>query len=237
MLCFRWISARKLPPGFDLRARGWRLGADDVDIDGRDPVAVRLIDVRSIDPFDLLPPVGRHRSLVLGVGDSRERARWLTRGYGDALSWDIGLDELALRCARLLTPPWAAIRGHGRLTLDPRKRDATVDGQYLRLHPREFALLWRLSDEPGEAIPRVKLLRDVLGLTIEPRTNTLAVHICRLRRKLHTARLSHLLVTGRGDGSYALLPDGAPPLFDWRNPLDDRAISGEETLLIEEAAE
>ena len=234
MLCFRWISARPLPPGFDLRARNWRHCGDQSPDDG----CTRLVDVHSIDPFDLLPAASRNRSLVLGVGDSRDRARWLMRGYGDAVSWDISLDELNLRCARLLVPPWAAIRRHGRLKLDPRKRDAAVGGHYLRLHPREFALLWRLSDEPGDAVPRAVMLRDVLGLTIEPRTNALAVHVCRLRKKLHTARLSHLLVTGPRGGSYALMPDAeAPPMFDWRNPLDDSSDSGEEMALIEEAAE
>ena len=86
-----------------------------------------------------------------------------------------------------------------------------MDGRRLRLYPREFALLWRLSLEPGATVPRAELLHDVLGLTIEPGTNALAVHICRLRKKLHAARLSHLLVTGPGDGSYALLVDADAP--------------------------
>ena len=217
-----------------MRARGWRLcGEGECGAD-----CIRLIDAVSIDPFDLLPVARRNRSLVLGVPDSRVRARWLNRGYGDALAWETGLDEIAVRAERLLAPRWAAIRRHGRLELDPRRRDALADGRPLRLNPREFALLWRLSDEPGEAIPRTALLRDVLGLTIEPGTNALAVHICRLRKKLHRARLSHLLVTGAGDGSYALAPDSeARRLFDWRNPLDDRCVSGEEMALIEEAAE
>ena len=234
MLCFRWISARALPPGFDLRARNWRLCGDGSPEHG----CARLIDVHSVDPFDLLPLASWHRSLVLGVADSRERARWLTRGYGDALACDVGLEELDLRCARLLGTRWGALRRHGRLELDPRQRDVLADGRFLRLHPREFALLWRLAEEPGELVPRADLLRDVLGLTIEPRTNALAVHVCRLRKKLHTVRLSHLLVTGSSGGSYALMPDaGAPPLFAWRNPLDDAGVSGEEMALIEEAAE
>ena len=233
MLCFRWISARPLPPGFDLRARNWRL----CEGEGSDTECARLIDVLSGDPFALLPPASRRRSLMLGVADSRERARWLTRGYGDALSWNISLDELALRAMRLLRPSWAAIRHHGRFALDPRKRDVAVGGRYLRLLPREFALIWRLSDEPGDLVPRADLLRDVLGLTIEPHTNALAVHVCRLRKKLHAVRLSHLLVTGPSGGSYALMPDADAPLFCWRNPLDDPAVSREEMALIEEAAE
>lgn len=234
MLCFRWVSPQQLPPAFDLRKRGWRrCGENDSDAD-----CARLIDAMSVDPFDLLAPDRRSRSLALGVADSRERARWLNRGYGDALAWETGLDEIAVRAERLILPPWAAMRRHGRLELDPRTRDASVHSRPLRLHPREFALLWRLSDEPGEAISRATLLRDVLGLTIEPGTNTLAVHVCRLRKKLHAARLSHLLVTGTSDGSYSLAFDAeAPPLFGWRNGLDEAVFSGEEISLIEEAAE
>ena len=233
MDCFRWISPQKLPPRFDLRARGWRLavGSDSDAID-----CVRLIDAQAVDTFARLPPARRSRSLALGIAESRERAVWLARGFGEALAWDTGLDEIAARAERLLTPAWAAIRRHGRLELDPVSRDAAVDGRRLRLFPREFALLWRLSEEPGTAVPRADLLHDVLGLTIEPGTNALAVHICRLRKKLHVARLSHLLVTGAGAGSYALLFDtGAPLGFGRRNALDDAGFSGEDVPLEDRA--
>jgi hypothetical protein len=81
-------------------------------------------------------------------------------------------------------------------------------------------------------VPRAALLRDVLGLGIEPRTNALAVHVCRLRKKLHLARLAHLLVTAPGEGGYALVLDPAPP----RIALDARGESGEEECALEEAA-
>ena len=132
----------------------------------------------------------------------------------------------------------SAARRHGRLALDPLARQATIDGCPLRLFPREFALLWRLSDEPGIPVSRAELLHDVLGLSIEPGTNALAVHICRLRKKLHSARLSHLLITGPGNGSYALLFDDASPRrFGLRNGLDEAGFSGEDVSLLEEAAE
>lgn len=235
MVCFRWISLRRLPAQFDLRARGWRLAPDGEPESAR---CVRIIDAQSVDPFELLPPAHRSCSLALGISDSRERALWLSRGFGDALAWETGLDEIAVRAARLVIPSWERVRSHGSLQLDPVARDGAVDGRRLRLFPREFALLWRLSDEPGVVVPRAELLHDVFGLTIEPGTNTLAVHICRLRRKLHTERLSHLLVTGSCDGGYALVLEPEPPsAFRWRNPLDDPAVSGEEMALIEEAAE
>lgn len=235
MVCFRWISPRRLPAEFDLRARGWRLAPDGEPDAAR---CVRLIDALSFDPFDLLPPARPSCSLALGIADSRERALWLWRGFGDALAWETGLDEIAARATRLVLPNWERVRSHGSLQLDPITRDVAVEGRRLRLFPREFALLWRLSEEPGVAVPRAELLHDVFGLTIEPGTNALAVHICRLRKKLHTARLSHLLVTDPCDGGYALLLEPEPPqVFGWRNGLDESGFSGEEITLIEEAAE
>lgn len=237
---FRWVSSHKLPHAFDLRARGWRLAAAG---DPETLVSADLIDVRASVAAAPHLPVRRSRSLALGIADSGERARWLAHGFGEALAWDTGLDEIAIRAGRLLTLSRVAIRRHGRLELDPLVRDAAVDGRRLRLFPREFALLWRLSEDPGAAIPRADLLHDVLGLKIEPGTNALAVHICRLRKKLHAARLSHLLVTGPGDGSYALLFDAGAPLgFGRRNALDDARFSGEDVAgedmaLLEEAAE
>ena len=235
MVCFRWISPQRLPAEFDLRERGWRLALDGEPDAAR---CVRLIDALSVDPFDLLPPAQPSCSLALGIADSRERALWLSRGFGDALAWETGLDEIAARAARLVLPNWERVRSHGSLQLDPVTRDVTVEGQRLRLFPREFALLWRLSEEPGVAVPRAELMHDVFGLTIEPGTNTLAVHICRLRKKLHAARLSHLLVTSSRDGGYSLVPESQPQSgFGWRNGLDDASDSSEEMILLEEAAE
>lgn len=237
---FRWISPLRLPPEFDLRTLGWKLAsADDRGAHGY----ARLIDGAWANPTAPLPPVLLRRSLVLGIEASRDRAAWLACGFGDALAADTGLDEIAARALRLLEPRPSTHRRHGRLMLDRLARDARIDGQGLYLNAREFALLWRLSENPGVAIPRAELLYDVLGLSIEPGTNALAVHICRLRKKLHTTRLSHLLITGPGNGSYALLLDDTPPLpFGLRNGLDEAGFSSEDDSLedgplLEEAVE
>lgn len=235
MGCFRWISPLRLPPEFDLRTLGWKLaGADD---HGAHEYA-RLVDGVRAQPAAPLPLAQLRRSLVLGIDASHERAAWLAHGFGDVLAADTGLDEIAVRARRLLDPRPSTDRRHGRLMLDRLVRDACVDGQRLYLNAREFSLLWRLSEDPGVPIPRAELLHDVLGLSIEPGTNALAVHICRLRKKLHSARLSHLLITGPGNGSYALLlGDGPPHPFGSRNGLDGAEFSGEEIGLLEEAIE
>ena len=47
------------------------------------------------------------------------------------------------------------------LELELLGREATYDGRSLNLHPREFALLWRLSETPDEPVSREALIRDV----------------------------------------------------------------------------
>jgi len=233
MHCFEWISSRALPARYDLRARGWRLGGGGC----RQDSCARLVDGTRGARSDSHCPTARRRSLVLDVSASEERAYWLARGFADVLTPDASLAELEARARRLgnhASAP-AVIRRHARLALDLSVRDALVDGLRLRLNPREFALLWRLAESPGTAVPRPALLRDVLGLRIEPQTNALAVHVCRLRKKLHIARLSHLLVTAPGDGGYALVfDDGGPGAH---LALDAVAQFGEEPEYLQEAAE
>jgi two-component system OmpR family response regulator len=95
----------------------------------------------------------------------------------------------------------------GPLLLDLIERDARCEGRRLHLHPREFALLWRLSDADGEPVGRLALLRDVWQLRHPPETNSVAVHVCRLRRKLAAVGLATLILTEPGDAGYRLMLD------------------------------
>jgi DNA-binding response OmpR family regulator len=83
----------------------------------------------------------------------------------------------------------------GPLTLDLVHRDAHCCGAWLHLHPREFALLWRLADRPGACVTRAELWRDVWRLRHLPETNSVAVHISRLRAKLAAAGCGSLVET------------------------------------------
>jgi len=99
----------------------------------------------------------------------------------------------------------------GPLLLDLQRRDCQVGGRALRLHPREFALLWRLADEPGRRVSKRSLLRDVWQLGFEPETNSLAVHVFRLRAKLAQEGLVDVVRTDPGDG-YALVVEAGNPV-------------------------
>ena len=98
-------------------------------------------------------------------------------------------------------------REAGDVTLDLFHRDGRVDDRWLALHPREFALLWRLAQQPGERLTRQQLLAEVWRIHFEPETNSLAVHVARVRAKLEPFGLGRLIGT-HPDGGYFL---DAPP--------------------------
>jgi DNA-binding response OmpR family regulator len=98
----------------------------------------------------------------------------------------------------------------GPLQLDLLAREAFVAKRALGLHPREFALLWRLAETPGEPVSPEELLHDVWRLAFKPETNSLAVHVSRLRAKLRLAGVDGLVET-TDSGAYCLLPIPGQP--------------------------
>ncbi|OGS52458.1 MAG: hypothetical protein A3J40_04030 [Erythrobacter sp. RIFCSPHIGHO2_12_FULL_63_10] len=103
-------------------------------------------------------------------------------------------------------------REAGDATLDLLHRDGRVEDRWLGLHPREFELLWRLAERPGERLTKRQLLAEVWHLHHIPETNSVAVHVARVRAKLETFGLSHILVTHPNGGYYLDAPPG-PSVF------------------------
>ena len=124
---------------------------DRMDFGGRSSGGpVRLVDARAAARRCALES---SLCLFVGVDCGRERARLLEAGCGDALPASVGLPELARRARRVAaaaTQPAAPARDRG-LTLDLLHRDARAGERWLALHPREFALLWRLAEQPRRA--------------------------------------------------------------------------------------
>lgn len=103
-------------------------------------------------------------------------------------------------------------REAGDVTLDLFHRDGRVDDRWLNLHPREFELLWRLAQEPGKPLSKQRLLAEVWRINHDPETNSLAVHVARVRAKLDAFGLSHLLLT-HPDGGYYIDTPTEPGAF------------------------
>ena len=95
----------------------------------------------------------------------------------------------------------------GEVTLDLFHRDGRVDGRWLGFHPREFELFWRLAEEPGTQVTKRQLLVEVWRINFEPETNSVAVHVARVRGKLEPFGFSGMLATHPDGGYYIDLPD------------------------------
>ena len=211
------MAAGPIPAAWDLRRLGWRL-TDGARVTGEDEAHPLLATPTGLAFAEWLALTGsaprrRARIVMLGVGDSAERARLLRLGFGDALPPAVTIEELEQRALQRAERAGLLPRHRqlGPLRLDLLSRDGMVAGRALALHPREFALLWRLGDQPGEALSPDLLLRDVWRLEFRPETNSLAVHVSRLRAKLRLAGLDGLIET-LPDGAYRLAMPCSPAL-------------------------
>lgn len=89
----------------------------------------------------------------------------------------------------------------GGLTIDAAARIAELDGTALDLSPREFDLLARLAETPGDVVTKRALLADVWHQAWGGSDKTVDVHLSWLRRKLgESASEPRYLHTVRGVG-------------------------------------
>ncbi|WP_433188778.1 response regulator transcription factor [Actinoallomurus sp. CA-150999] len=120
-------------------------------------------------------------------GTERDRVIGLRAGADDYLVKPFGMAELQARMEAVLRrarPRHDGVRVVGRLTVDLAAHTLTVGGEAVRVTPKEFTLLARLTREPGAAVERETLLREVWGTSWQSRSRTLDVHISTLRGKL-----------------------------------------------------
>ena len=202
----QWLSrGPSVPARWDLRLVNWSM--DHATQRARD--CMRRLGVLDWRPDSRLPHwrdlAGPACIVAIGVDDPAERAGLLARGFGDALGSRIAFVELGTRLLRLKGAEGAMPRrlAAGPVTLDLFHRDGKVEGRWLGLHPREFKLFWRLAETPGIPVSNGRLMREVWRLEHLPETNSLAVHVSRLRAKLAIARCDWLVRT-HPEGGYCL---------------------------------
>jgi DNA-binding response OmpR family regulator len=134
-----------------------------------------------------------------------ERVKGLEQGGDDYLTKPFALAELIARVRNLLkrdTSPdhkRTTLRIHD-LELDLMQREVTRAGKPIRLTTQEFVLLEFLCRNAGRVVTRSMILERVWGIRFEPETNTLDVHMSRLRAKLDSSTDKPLIETLRGKG-------------------------------------
>ncbi|RYY72714.1 MAG: response regulator transcription factor [Comamonadaceae bacterium] len=130
------------------------------------------------------------------VGD---RIAGLDAGADDYVVKPYDTDELLARIRALLRR--SAGRGepvysHKGVTLDPATREATVDGEPVKLSAREWAVLEPMLARPGAVFSRAQLEEKLYGWKDDISSNAVEVYVHGLRKKLG----ADLIQTVRGLG-------------------------------------
>ncbi len=130
------------------------------------------------------------RAMVLmltAAGDPADRVSGLGLGADDYLAKPFHFPELVLRIRALARRQPAArprtLRGSG-IELDPIRRTVTRDGRQLDLSAKEFGVLEALLRAMPAFLSAEEMLEQVWDEYADPFTNTVAVTVGRLRRKL-----------------------------------------------------
>ena len=162
------------------------------------PVVDGMGVLRSLRAGGGLTPV-----LVLSARDTPpERVLGLDEGADDYMVKPFDVDELLARARALQRRQrGAAVNAieHGRLRLDPASLEVTCEGRAVPLQRREFMLLQKLLQSAGQVLSRSQLEESVYGWGDGVESNSLEVHIHRLRRKLYP----EVIRTVRGVGYVA----------------------------------
>lgn len=142
--------------------------------------------------------------LMLTARDSREDIiHGLDVGADDYLTKPFDFDELLARlralARRARTVDENVLRFAG-IELDRLQHAATRGSRQLELTPTEFKLLETLMLKPGQAVKRIVLLDRVWGMSFDPGTNLIDVHVANLRRKLEDGGEERVIFAVRGVG-------------------------------------
>lgn len=132
--------------------------------------------------------------IILSVRDRElEKVKALDLGANDYVTKPFGVDELLARVRTQLRnygrnggPPneAAVIFDDGALHIDLSMRKVNVNGEPVRLTPKEFAVLKVLMLASGKIVTQSQLLKDIWGPTHTKDTHYLRILIGRLRQKL-----------------------------------------------------
>jgi DNA-binding response OmpR family regulator len=137
--------------------------------------------------------------LLTALDEIGDRIRGLDAGADDYLGKPFDLDELGARLraiSRRQNGRACALIACNGIVLDPANMSAVANDKPVSLSRREFAVLQALMERPGVLRSKDALEERLYGWQEEVESNTVEVHIHKLRAKLGR----HVIETVRGIG-------------------------------------
>ena len=204
-----------------LSRRGDAVDAAATLAEARDLVAVQVYDLAILDielpdgwgtdVLSLIRKAGKPTPVLMLTARSRidDRVSALDLGADDYLVKPFDLRELEARIRALIR------RGAGHseglvefadLTFDPAGCSLEIDRRPVSLTRREFSLLEIMLSNRGRVVPKDRILERMYAFDNEQvGTNTVELHMGRLRRKLEPSRVAIRTLRGLG---YQLVDEG-----------------------------
>jgi DNA-binding response OmpR family regulator len=190
------IRLRLESDGFQVSSAGDGHSAlDRIRRESPDLVVLDLMLPR-IEGFDLCHIVRTELGSVVPIimlsarSTEDDKLTGLELGADDYLTKPFSPRELSARISAVLrratnqAPSQASTLNSGDLVVDPKRFEATLAGQPIRLTPTELSLLATLMAEPQRAFTRAQLLDRVFGYAYDGLERTIDVHITNLRKKI-----------------------------------------------------
>lgn len=116
-----------------------------------------------------------------------DRIEGLDAGADDYIVKPMQVDELAARLRAVIRRAQGKVAPqlvHGDITLDPARRIVTQAGRRVTLSVHEYRTLLALMERRGRVVTRDQLEDAVYGHSSTIESNTIAVYVHQLRRKL-----------------------------------------------------
>lgn len=125
--------------------------------------------------------------ILTALDQVSDRIEGLNAGADDYLVKPFDLSELSARIgsvARRYSGNPNPIISHGALEIDLTARSIRREGKPIALTAREWALFEALLSRPGQLLSKAQLEEKLYAFDAEVESNTIEVHVSRLRKKL-----------------------------------------------------
>lgn len=149
--------------------------------------------------------------MLTAFSDLEDKVRGFDAGTDDYLTKPFYMRELLLRVQSLVKrnpagdPSGAekkTILSVDDIRIDTRKKKVERQGREIALTPREYQILVKLCETPGELVSKNDLIREIWGTALDVNTNTIEVYINFLRNKLDKPFDKSTIKTRVGYGYY-----------------------------------
>lgn len=151
--------------------------------------------------------------LILTARDAVEdRVKGLNAGGDDYMLKPFALEELVARVRALLRRPGGVlgtVLSEGNVAFDTAAREVRIADRIIPVSRREMEVLEQLLRRKGRVVPKDVLEDKIYGFDEEVSSNSVEVHVSRLRKRLLSAGADIAVHTIRGVGYMLSSDDGA----------------------------